>query len=195
MNCLRIMSSVTPLASAAGLVLLKKKPPRPKPGRITVRISGSAGLLPQQLEHALRRRVRQAQDLRRGGHENLRAGERGGFTGEIGVPDRAFGGGRVLDGDAEAADGGAHGVLLEGAQAPAERGDLLDGLVHDLLSDIALAVDEVVGLAGGEGAEQAVGAVAQLAGGDVADAEADLAGDVDLAGELEVGAAAGELHR
>src|SRR5690606_28626035 len=114
------------------------------------------------------------------------------FGGEVGVADYGLGRGGVLVGDAEVTDGGADGVLLEGAEAAAGGSDLLDRLGDDGLCGLEVTADDVEGLAAGDVVEVAHLGVAELADGDVADADGDLAGDVDRGGELEVSAAAGD---
>src|SRR5437899_760070 len=72
------------------------------------------------------------QHVGRGGDQDLRAGELSCLSREVRVTDDRLGRRGVLNLHVEAADGSADGVLLEGAQAAAEAGDLLDRLGDDL---------------------------------------------------------------
>lgn len=95
----------------------------------------------QELEDALGLLVGEGQDRGAGGVEDLGAGEGAGFGGEVGVDDGGLGGGEVLEGGLEGALVGLEDVALEGAEASAEDGDLVDGGVEDVLG-----VGEVAGL-------------------------------------------------
>src|SRR5262245_44017180 len=171
-------ASLLPYRWTAPSRLKRKAPARESRGlRVPWRSPAAIGLA-EQLQGRLGLAVGQRQHVGGRRDQDLRPGQGGRLRREVSVADDALGRGGVLDAHAEAADGGADRVLLEGAEPAAERADLLDGLGHDLLAVLDVAVDDVVGVAGGKLVEEADRAVAELAGGHVLDAQRDLARDV-----------------
>src|SRR5688572_21602661 len=145
---------------------------------------------PQQRQHALRRGVGGGEDGGAGLREDLGAGHRGGFGGEVGVADAALAGRHVLHRHAQAVHVRLQRVLLERAETTAQDRDLLDRLLDDLAGLSRIAADERARATGHQVVEEAGGGVAELAGGDGADPDVDLLVAGDLGAELEQGAAA-----
>ena len=86
----------------------------------------------QQGEHLLRLLVGDLQHRRAGLHEDLSPREVRRCGGEVGVLDRALGGGQVVDRVGQSVDVGLQRVGLEGAEPASQVGDLVDGPLHDL---------------------------------------------------------------
>ena len=104
----------------------------------------------------------------------------------------AFAGGHVFQGDLEACRIGLQGVLLKGAEASLQLGDLLNGGLNDLAGLLSLAADDGCVSAGDNVVEESDGIVSQGTGGNGPDADADLLLAIDLAAKLEEGPPAGD---
>ncbi len=148
----------------------------------------------QQGEDVLRLRVRSRENGCCCLRQNLIAGQVRSFGREIGVHDGRFGSRDVFERDAETAHRRTDGEGLERTEAASQRAHLGDCAVEDILSHGEVVAGEVIGAAASDGAEESVERIAQIAGGDGADADGGLAVLGNLRAELEGCAAAGDVE-
>src|SRR5439155_16735434 len=89
-------------------------------------------------------------------------------------------------------DVGVEHVLLKRAQSASDGCDLLDRVGDHLLRLHGVSTDQRVVPAAAQARKEAIDRVAQLGGGDGADADVDLSLAVDFRTDLELGSAAGD---
>ena len=113
------------------------------------------------------------------------AGSGGGFRGEVGVADVALAGRHVFQRDVQAVDVGRSTSFWNAPSRPRSSATWLIACGDDLLRLDGVAGDQRVGPAAAEAGEEADDAVAQVGGGDGADADVDLPWADHLRAELE----------